>query len=164
MSPDDAFALLQKLNAPPELLHHAKVVHQAAQKLIACLKRYPLNLDTDFILVGVVLHDAGKILYPQELHQPGNEHEAAGAQLLKANGVEPRLAQVCISHSRWQGTSLEEHIISLGDKLWKSKRDALLENTLIDLIAAQLGLDRWDIFISLDNCFESLTGLNFPDP
>jgi hypothetical protein len=44
----------------------------------------------------------------------------------------------------------------LADKLWKGKREAALELSIIDGIAAKLVTSRWDIFERLDTAFEEI--------
>jgi len=52
--------------------------------------------------------------------------------------------------------SIEELIVALSDKLWKGKRDEILELTVIDAVAKQLGKERWSIFLEFDECFEDI--------
>jgi hypothetical protein len=51
---------------------------------------------------------------------------------------------------------LEELIVALADTLWKGKRNATLEKRVIELISERLGLAFWDLFLELDNNFESI--------
>lgn len=78
--------------------------------------------------------------------------------LLLANGVQPEVAQCCISHAAWKsdGVSFEERPVALADKLWKGKREADLELAVIDEIAHRLGCDRWDVFAQMDSVFEEI--------
>jgi len=46
--------------------------------------------------------------------------------------------------------------VALADKLWKGKREADLELTVIDEVAARLGISRWDVFELLDSTFENI--------
>lgn len=108
--------------------------------------------------LGAVLHDAGKILHPRELNEPGSEPEPEGARLLLAHGVGPEVARMCLSHARWGSmtVSLEELLVALADKLWKGARVAELEQQVIDQVAASLGKQRWDVFVELDTLFEDV--------
>jgi hypothetical protein len=52
--------------------------------------------------------------------------------------------------------SLEELIVALADTLWKGRRNASLEKRVIELISERLGRAFWDLFIELDNNFETI--------
>src|SRR5262249_22621552 len=119
----EAYELLVRLGAPPRLLAHARLVAEAAVLLLAELQRRHVPLDADFVRVAAVLHDAGKILHPEELQDSGSEHEAAGERLLLGEGVAPALARCCLSHAQWEAMacSLEELLVALADHLWKGK-------------------------------------------
>jgi hypothetical protein len=52
--------------------------------------------------------------------------------------------------------SLEELIVALADTLWKGKRNATLEKRAIEAVSERLGQSFWNLFIELDNSFESV--------
>jgi hypothetical protein len=158
MSTAAAHDLLIGLGAPPSLVAHVRLVGEAAEALLAELRRLGVPLDADFVRAAVVLHDAGKILHPGELHGGGSEHEAAGERLLRAHGVDPALARCCISHAQWDQMpcSLEELVVALADTLWKGRRNGTLEKRLVDAVSGRLELSFWDLFVKLDDCFESI--------
>ncbi|NEO86879.1 MAG: HD domain-containing protein [Spirulina sp. SIO3F2] len=153
-----AYELLRELGAPAKLLLHVQLVGEAAEILLTQLRTFPVHLDERFVRLGVALHDAGKILHPQELTTPGHQHEAAGEQLLIAHGVEPTLARCCRSHAQWQTLpcSLEELLIALADKLWKGRRQTQLETMIIEQITQQSSLNDWTVFMELDAGFEAI--------
>jgi hypothetical protein len=93
--------------------------------------------------LGVAFHDTGKILYPAELTEKGDRHEAVGEILLLANGVDPQIARCCRSHGQWQQMkcSFEELTIALADCLWKGKRDRELEHRVIAAVAIMCDRD-----------------------
>ena len=157
-TPEQARALLRDLGAPPRLLRHVALVSEAAEALLAKLHRLGVPIDAVFVRVGVVIHDVGKALHPQELDEPGDQHEAAGGALLLSRGISERLARVCITHARWDQphVSLEELLIALADKLWRGKRMSKLEERVIDSAAARIQKHRWDLFVALDACFEAI--------
>jgi hypothetical protein len=157
-SVDEAHALIVKLGASQRLLTHTRLVGEAAEMLLAQLHRLGVAHDADFIRAAVVLHDAGKIQHPAELDGGGVKHETAGELLLLAQGVDPALARCCISHAQWahMHCSLEELVVALADALWKGKRDAALERKAVEMIGERLGRGFWDLFIELDNCFETI--------
>lgn len=154
----DAYDLLADLGAPDRLLTHVKLVGEAAEDIIAKLQDLGLEFDSDLARLGVAVHDAGKIVYLNELSGPGNNHEPAGQKLLLEHGVQENIARCCLSHARYHemDVSLEELLVALSDKLWKGKRVTELEETVIELVAGALGKDKWDIFPDLDMCFETI--------
>ena len=155
---NDAYELLKKLDAPPRLIRHAYLVSEAADLLIEKLDNIGIKLDTNFVRLGTALHDVGKIIHLDELISKGNKHEADGESLLIANGIEPNLARCCRSHAQWQAMdcSLEELLIALADKLWKGKREVELEKEIIDRLSKLTSKDYWQLFIELDNHFETI--------
>jgi hypothetical protein len=72
--------------------------------------------------------------------------------------VQPEVAQICVSHASWDlpEVSFEERVVALADKLWKGRREAALELSIIDEMAARLGASRWDVFERLDTAFEEI--------
>jgi hypothetical protein len=137
----DAYELLERLGAPDRLVGHAQLVSQAADSLLEEFWKLGASLDVLTIELGAVLHDAGKIDYPEELSAAGSLHELAGESLLLKNCVQPAIAHCCVSHGVWNApdVSLEERIVALADKLWKGKREADLELLVIDETATRLG-------------------------
>jgi hypothetical protein len=157
-SVDDANLLLARLGAPPRLLRHVALVGEAGERLIGLASALHLPIDATLVRVGIVLHDAGKILVSAELDAPGGEHEPRGQDLLLEHGVSPGLARICLSHARWSemSVSLEELLVALSDKLWKGVRSAQLEERVINEVAKALNRDRWDLFVQLDSLFEDV--------
>jgi HD domain len=152
----EAYQLLQVLQAPPKLILHVKLVGEAAELLISKLRELGVQFDERLIRLGVAFHDAGKILHPEELIDTGNKHEADGEALLIRHGVDPKLARCCRSHAQWKimECSFEELCIALADTLWKGKRNSLLEELFIKILARLCDEDYWDLFVEMDNCFE----------
>lgn len=154
----DAYRLLSELGAPEQLRVHVQLVGEAAERLMRAYVELGVGFDARIIELGVVLHDVGKIRYPDELNAPGAMHEQAGEALLLAHGVQPEIARCCVSHARWQdaAVSFEERTVALADKLWKGKRVEALELCIIDEVASRLGAGRWDVFARLDAVFEEI--------
>ncbi|MDJ0944955.1 MAG: HD domain-containing protein [Kiloniellales bacterium] len=154
----DAYDLLVFLGAPGRLVLHAQLVGEAADELLDALRPLGLGIREDLVRLGVVLHDAGKILHPGELDAPGDAHEAAGERLLLEVGVQPEVARCCLSYARYESmeVSFEELLIALSDRLWKGVRVGALELRVVDAAAERLGKDRWDLFADLDVCFERI--------
>lgn len=155
---NEAIRLLNELGATTRLVHHAQVVEEAADLVLLRLQTLGVSCDVRLIEIGAILHDAGKIQHPQELSEPGSLHEQAGQALLLSHGVQPEVARICASHATWDSpeVTLEERVVALADKLWKGKREADLELSVIDEVAARLGTSRWDVFEPLDTTFESI--------
>jgi len=157
-SAEDANLLLARLGAPPRLLRHVALVGEAGERLLDLAGALHLPINAALVRVGIVLHDAGKILVSAELDGPGGEHEPRGQDLLLDHGVSPAVARICLSHARWSemSVSLEELLVALSDKLWKGVRNAQLEERVIDEAAKALDRDRWDLFVQLDSLFEEV--------
>jgi putative nucleotidyltransferase with HDIG domain len=155
---DDAFATLHAVGAPARLVQHARLVGEAGEQVLAEIARLGVTVDVDLVRAGVVLHDVGKSVHPEELDGPGSGHEAAGEALLLARGVDPRIARICRTHAAWDGRecTLEDLVVALADKLWKGVRHASLEERVVEAVAARLGRSRWDVFVALDDAFERI--------
>ena len=157
-SVEDAYKLLQDLDASSHLIQHVKLVAEAAEILIFQFQQLNLLFDPNWIRLGVAFHDTGKILYPIELVDRGNRHEAAGEQLLLDRGIDPKIARCCRSHGQWNQMecSFEELAVALADCLWKGKRNVELEHLTISRAAQRLNQDYWDVFVKLDDLFEEI--------
>lgn len=154
----DAYCLLTELGAPARLLVHVQLVGEAAERLMQAYAELGIKFDASLVELGVAVHDAGKIQYPEELQAPGSMHEPAGKALLLAHGVQPEVARCCVSHAKWQDdqVSFGERTVALADKLWKGKREEALELCIIDEVASKLHVSRWDVFTQLDSVFEEI--------
>ncbi|GIU27040.1 phosphohydrolase [Shewanella colwelliana] len=154
----DALTLMSNLGASEHLLTHVKLVGEAADLILDKCKQLGVPIDSEFVKIGVAIHDIGKITHAQEMTAPGSEHEPEGERILLSEGVSPKIARCCMSHARWHemDCSTEELLIALADKLWKGKRVESLELHVIDRIAATLAKERWDIYQELDTQFESI--------
>jgi hypothetical protein len=155
-----AYQFLRELGAPEHLILHVQLVGEAAELLIAKLQSLRIPVDKKWVRLGVVFHDVGKILHPEELLLKGNCHEAAGEQLLLDRGVDPKLARCCRSHGQWQTLecSLEELLVALADKLWKGQRIPQLEELVVDRLELLGNRDYWDLLTKMDSCFETIAG------
>jgi hypothetical protein len=152
----EVYVFLQELGAPDKLIRHLALVGEAAELLIEKLERMQVPFDARFVRLGVALHDAGKIKYPEELHAKGKRHEPAGEALLLQQGLAAELARCCVSHGQWQtlDCSFEELLVALADTLWKGKRGEELENRVIEKTARLLACEPWDLFLEMDSHFE----------
>jgi len=153
MTVDDAFALLERLGASPRLLRHHALVVEAAELLCVRLPaELGLSFDADLVRVGAALHDAGKILHPDELRGLGHAHEVAGRDLLLAHGVPPEVARFCVTHAAWEEGAVEDLVVALADKLWKGVRVDALEWRLSRFVDGP----EWQRFAHLDAICEAI--------
>lgn len=152
--PPAASDLCEKLKAPPDLVAHLRLVHDAAAELVAGLKRHfpKVVFADDAVLFGAATHDLGKVRHPNELVRPGSRHESDGAQLLEENGVTPSLARFARTHGAWprERLPLEDIVVALADCVWKGQRLEALEAQMIDRILEQVQVERWEVFDALD--------------
>lgn len=158
LSVDEAYALLTQLGAPSRLIRHAELVIEAAEVLISHFSNIGLEFDVQLVRLGCILHDIGKISHPDELQKEGTQHTTAGHELLVTNGIEPRVADFCVSHEHWQADSpsLETLMVALADKLWKGQRHTELETATIQQVSVMTGQDFWTILIVSDTVFEAV--------
>ena len=155
MTHHDALALLSDLGASAWLLRHHELVVEAAIALTTGLRGVPI--DRGAVLIGAALHDAGKIVHPEEQAAPGHRHEEAGRQLLVERGVPAELARFCVTHAAWQGGALEDLLVALADKLWKGVRDEALEAAVVERVAELAGSETWSAFERIDALCEEVT-------
>lgn len=153
--PPEALVLLRSNNAPPRLIAHLRLVHDAAFNLLNALaETWPdLIFDRQAVLFGAATHDIGKAVYNVEIISPGRLHEQAGYELLIAAGVAPERAKFAQTHgdlSRLAERLLEELIVTLADKIWKGKREEKLELELAGRIAVYCRQEVWSVFAQLD--------------
>ena len=151
--PPTAQDLCLQLNAPPRLVVHLQLVHEAAGKIVLGLqKAFPgFVLDEPAIFFGAATHDLGKTLYPEELWASGKKHQEDGPALLISNGVDPSLARFALTHSQCDDTlSVEDFVVALADTVWKGKRLPDLEALVVKRIAGQTEVPEWRVFSRLD--------------
>lgn len=92
------------------------------------------------------------MIHPEELGGLGSAHERAGYELLIAEGIPEGLARFARTHGDWSasGLTVEDHGVSLADKIWKAKRVPGLEDLIADQITAASGAERWQAFMALE--------------
>jgi hypothetical protein len=157
--PLDAFQLLRDLGATPWLVRHHELVVEAATLLCdRVASDLGVSFDRAQVLAGAALHDAGKVVHPEEMSAPGHQHERGGEQLLLARGVAPAIARFCVTHASWDAPNItiEDLLVALADKLWKGKRDDELERRVADAVARSTSAEAWAVFDALDAIFESI--------
>ena len=159
----DAIEVLKDVGANEKLIKHVKLVGEAGEEIIKKLVEKKINFDKNYVRVGIILHDAGKVLHLNELTEKGNKHEEAGEKLLLEKGVEAKIARCCRSHAQWNEMecSLEELLVALADNLWKGSRKEILESLVINRLAGLMNSDYWDLFIEFDSFFEFIASSGF---
>jgi hypothetical protein len=152
--------LLVLLQAPARLAAHLRVVHDVAWQLTDQLAaRHPaLVVDPDAVRYGAASHDIGKVIHVEELIGPGSRHEAAGRALLIAHRVPQQLARFAGTHASWTApdTNIDDHLVSLADKIWKAKRVPDLEDLITAELAQTCRIERWQAFADLDDILNDL--------
>jgi hypothetical protein len=153
--PDDAKELLAKLNAPPRLIAHHALVHDAAFEILDKLRLrwHNLKIDLEAVLFGAATHDAGKCLHRHELTTPGNRHEQDGPALLQEHGVSIERSRFSRTHGAWNKEptlGLEDLLVALADNCWKGSRNEILELKIAEQIASAIGIETWEAFMGLD--------------
>lgn len=156
VTPHQALDLLADLGASPWLVRHHELVLEAA--ILICDRLTGVAFDRDAVLVGAALHDAGKIVHPEEMSVAGSKHEGAGRELLLRRGIPALLASFCVTHASWDAAdcTLEDRLVALADKLWKGKRDAALEQRLVEEIAVATRAEPWEAFDLFDALCEAV--------
>lgn len=164
--PPQVVELLRSQQASPRLLAHLLMVHDVAARLTDEVHRlWPrLQFDAEAVQIGAATHDIGKVLYPDEVIGPGDEHAAAGERLLVQHGFPPEHARFARTHFTWPhdaDPTLEDLLVALADELWRGERDEALEALLTGRIAAAVQDTMWAVFMDLDDV---ATELAHPGP
>ncbi len=158
--PETAIDLCKELDAPPRLVAHLRVVHDAAIQLTELLKEsLPLlNFNQREVLTGAAIHDLGKCQHQNELYAPGNRHETDGSALLESVGVSADISRFCRTHGAWSSEDLplEDLLVGLADASWKGQRLDLLERRIVSKIASVGELQEWYVFGILDSILEKV--------
>jgi len=160
--PADALRILQQVSAPPRLLAHLILVHDAACTLIDRISaEFPAaHLNPDLVLFGAAVHDIGKTVHPEELTQSGeHKHQRAGLELLQSLGIPNERARFAWTHGNWNGEqiTLEDLIVALADKSWKGKRVDELETRTAEFLSIVTGRTPWDCYARLDEILQELS-------
>ena len=156
-SPEAIYSFLKSQQAPERLIKHHQLVVEAAEEIIIGLKDNFSNLDCNhsLVLIGSAIHDAGKIIFTNEISGAGNKHELAGEKYLINLGIPPEIARFSRTHALWNDreNTLEDLLVALADKLWKGCRNEKLEALVIKKISDLIAKDFWDVFIIADSLF-----------
>ncbi|VEP18818.1 HD domain-containing protein [Hyella patelloides LEGE 07179] len=160
-TPREIYAFLQQQKAPERLIKHHKLVVEATEEIITDLKTNFPNLDCNYsqVLIGAAIHDAGKIIFNNEIYKSGNRHELEGEQYLINLGIPPHIAKFCRTHAHWNDpdNTIEDLLVAVADVLWKGCRNEQLENLVISRISNLMEKDFWDVFLIVDSLFEKVS-------
>lgn len=142
--PREADELCERASAPPRLMAHLVLVHDAACILIEKLDAaFPgLVYSRELVRFGAATHDIGKSIDTNELLESGHQHQAHGMALLESFGVTRERARFAFTHGNWDqpgNDSLEDLLVALADKCWRGKRNEKLEATLAERLSFSLG-------------------------
>lgn len=143
--------------APPRLVLHGQIVGDVAEQLSQGFFDLGVQHDGPLAVSGAALHDAGKLVYPEELDGPGSQHELAGKLLLLSKDMPAEVAEMCVAHARWSHEStIEQLIVALADHLWRGRRTADLESLLIQKAAVQLRVQPWEVCLQIEPILDSI--------
>jgi hypothetical protein len=159
--PPDAEDLLRRYHAPPRLIAHLLLVHDVAGQLLDALQAHDLAhaINVSAVLFGAATHDIGKVVHPDELTEPGQQHEMAGEMLLLQAGIPAALARFAATHGQaatGPSSDIDELLVALADTCWKGTRDRVLEQRIITERTAQSGRDPWDCLLVIDAIIEDI--------
>jgi len=159
--PDKAIELCRVTGAPPRLVAHLTLVHDAARRLVNGVHAaFPdLKFDEEAIYFGAATHDLGKTVHLVELSESGTLHESRGVELLKELGVPEDLARFAYTHNNWTrsvSVKIEDLLVALADKCWKGKRVSDLETLTTETLAELTGMPQWQCYTALDDLLQDL--------
>ena len=157
--PDEAQRILLQLSAPPRLLAHLVLVHDAACTLMERISaEFPeADFDAELVRFGAATHDIGKVVHPEELTESGkHQHQRSGVQLLQSLGVPYERARFAWTHGNWDSEqiALEDLIVAIADKAWKGKRIEALETRTTELLSAATLRPQWACHAELDEILQ----------
>lgn len=160
--PPEVQRLLIVAKATKRLTVHLEIVHDTCCQLLNALEvLFPtLLIDKNTISLGAALHDAGKIIHPNELYGPGARHEEDGPVFLIDHGFDPTIARFSRTHGKWDSEelNLEDLLVALSDTIWKGARIDALESKVVKAISDETKSEIWDVFYRLDEALTVIAG------
>jgi hypothetical protein len=154
-------ALIRAVQAPPRLAAHLMIVHDVAATLVAAVAAaWPAaQVDRRAVLIGAATHDLAKARFPEELNGPGRRHENLGPALLAEHGLPAAHARFARTHGQWAHEAeapLDDLLVALADTIWKGKRNAHLEDAVVQRLTAASGEPPWEAFLKLDDILQGI--------
>lgn len=157
----DAAELLNSMAVHPHLLAHLILVHDVAVRLVEGIQRtWPdVPFDDSEVVFGAAIHDIGKVLHPEEMTAPGEEHRAAGVELLQSRGVDPARARFARTHASWhrEEVQLEDLLVALADNVWAGRRNQQLEDAVVRELSASDESAIWNTYMALDDLLTEIS-------
>jgi putative nucleotidyltransferase with HDIG domain len=159
--PPAALHLCRKTNAPPRLIAHLVLVHDAACEIVEQLSQeFPqITINKEAVLFGAATHDLGKTIDRNELGEPGIDHQRRGMELLVELGVPQEMARFAFTHGNWKSSEsvgIEDLLVALADKCWRNKTDDRLQSAIVAMLADKSGKPAWECYTALDDIVEPL--------
>lgn len=158
---EDAAELLDSMAVHPHLLAHLILVHDVAVRLVEGIqKTWPdVAFDNGAVIFGAATHDIGKVLHPEEMTGPGEDHRAAGVELLRSRGVDPDRARFARTHASWhrEEVQLEDLLVALADNIWIGRRNQQLEDAVVRELSASDESAIWNTYMALDDLLTEIS-------
>lgn len=91
-SREQAVQLLQKTKCPPQVISHCLAVSELALELANQLRKRGLEIDSQLVEVGAILHDIGRS------ESQGVDHSVVGSQIAKSLNLHESLVNIIKRH------------------------------------------------------------------
>ncbi len=125
---EEAIAFIKELGGDEGLIRHSLRVCDIALQLAERLKAKDIDVDTELVRIGSLLHDVGRT------KSHGTEHGILGGKILRERGLDDRIALIAerhigggisedeakelgLPHGEYMPKTLEEKIVCYADKL-----------------------------------------------
>lgn len=105
MKPEEAFGLLKKYGASENVIEHIKAVRDYALEIAR-----NVDCDRNLVEIGAILHDIGRT----RTHDI--DHAVAGVEILRREGVDPKIILIVERHIGAGLTAEEAHQLGLPKK------------------------------------------------
>lgn len=142
-SEHEALAILRKSGCSPDVTRHSKAVAKLAAEMAERLRKKGVNVDVDLVKIAALLHDLGR----SKTHSV--HHAVIGAEIATSLGVPFEIVSIIERHVGggitaeeakilgWPNRSyvpetIEEKIVSYGDKLVEGSRKASIDRAIQD--------------------------------
>ena len=79
---EEVYDFLRHLGANEYLILHLQLVGEAGNSLLNKIDELGINYDKHFVKLGIAFHDAGKIIYENEISNKGKKHENIGEKII----------------------------------------------------------------------------------
>lgn len=99
-------------------------------------------------------------MHQNELYGHGSRHEEDGPNLLLEYGYTPEQSRFARTHGSWRtepDLTVEDLLVALADTCWKGQRESELETMIATMISQQIGVESWEVFLTLDDVLNEVT-------